>query len=322
MGSSHRRMRLRYYADHYDEVDHQSTVSKLESVERETNLAVEIERMNRRHETDYSAFGNVTESTKSDVYDRDFHRNQTLSDNLTRTPAKEYKTNSGTILITGLIGVVDSGELLWATPRSGVSDDGDNLDYAIEFCNYVLENGQTGIQTHLDNLEAETTGPPVERVVRNQFEKSGCIQGDTASELTVGASLAVTGDEPRRAQNMRKNFATRDVDLVIDGSDTTWILEIKREYTAGKFDTALGQVLISDSLYQADHGLSEADTQRAVVFGQLQSSLGNQAKRRVFGHIIKTAHEHDVRVFAGVSDGEFREVTENNYQSFPVGHWD
>lgn len=315
-------MKLRYYADHYDETDHHTTVSKLELIQRETNLAVEIERMNPRHETDYSPFEAVIESTRSDVYDRDFHRNQTLSDNLTRTPAQEYKTNSGTPVINGLVGVVASGGLLWATPRRGASDNGDNLAYAIDFCEYVIENGQTGIETHLDNLEAETTGPPVERVVRNQFEKSGCIHGETDAEVTVEASLAVTGDESRGTQNFRENFATRDVDLVIDGFDTTWILEIKREYTAGKFDTALGQVLISDSLYRADHGLSKVETQRAVVFGQLHSSLGNQAKRRVFGHIIKTAHGHDVRIFAGVGDGEFKEVTESNYRSFPIGHWD
>lgn len=126
---------------------------------------------------------------------------------------------------------------------------------------------------------------------------------------------------PKKKPN--KTTITREICVNRENYKTiNWILEIKREYTAGKFDTAIGQVLISYSLYRIDHGLSEADTQRAVVFGQLQSSLGNQAKRRVFGHIIKTAHEHDVTVFAGVSDGEFKEVTESNYQSFPIGHWD
>jgi len=118
-----------------------------------------------------------------------------------------------------------------------------------------------------------------------------------------------------------ENISTRDVDLIIRG-EKDWIIEVKREYSAGKFDTALGQVIVSDELYKTDNDLEEEDTQRAVVFGQLKSAVSNSAKRRVFGRIVEIAHQNNVRIYAGVDDGEFREVTEHNYNEFPTGHWD
>lgn len=316
-------MQLRYYADNYDEEENRETVELLRRVTRQTRLTVEIIRITERHDVDYSTFDTVTSENRSDVYDRDFNRNQTLSDNLgDRTPSQAFKNAKGTrAFINGVVGVAnDDGHLLWATRWSGRSDDG-RLNYALNFLESVATEGVEPVREHLDSLESDA-GPPIEKVIRNQFARSDVIPDPAEKEVEVGRSAALTGDERRGEKNLLSNLATRDVDIVARGSEIHWVVEVKREYKAGTFDKALGQVIVSDELYRSDNDLDVSETQKAVVFGQLQRATANPAKRRVFGEVVEIAERHDVQVYVGVDDEVYKQVTTSNFEDIPAAHWE
>jgi len=67
-------MNLRYYADNFDQEENNRTLTLLETIQEETDIQVEIERITERHSVSYSGFNTVDENDRSEVYDRDSHR--------------------------------------------------------------------------------------------------------------------------------------------------------------------------------------------------------------------------------------------------------
>lgn len=324
-------MRLRYYADNYDEEENRETVELLRQVDTQTDINLEVTRVTEEHDVDYSVFDTVNNENKSEVYNRDFSRNQTLSDNLgDRTPSQEFKNGQGTRKqINGKIAITDdSGNLLWATPRSGRGEDG-RANYAVNFLESVAIEGIESVQNYLDSLESDA-GPPVEKVIQNQFARSDVVPEPVEKEVEVGQSVVrdkreqqdQTNRGPWVDLNPFSNLATRNVDIVARGPETHWIVEVKREYSAGTFDKALGQVIVSDELYRSDNDLDASETQKAVVFGQLQQATEYPAKRRMFGEVVEIAERHDVQVYVGVDDGVYKQVTTSNFEDIPAAHWE
>lgn len=311
-------MRLRYYADDYDEDRNAKAVKLLQKITEQTDLTVEVERIREKYSESYSDFDIVRSGQMTEVYDRDFHRNQTLSGNIRKTPSETYKTNSGNIMIGGLVGVVRDERPAYVTPWSGEKEGEKSLHHSINFLEFILKKGQSGVNEFLNKTATDNSGPPTERVVRNRFTKSGVIQGSVQTEVSVGTLAATPGDYSRREQNLQQSLATRSVDLVVNQPERDWVVEIKREYDAGTFDHVFGQVLVSDTLYREDNNLSEDDTQRVIVFGQLKSSVDSSPKRRTFGRIVKLAQEHDVRIFVGVDNESFEEVSTENHNTIPT----
>jgi len=318
-------VQLRYYADDYDEERHRTTVELLRRVRAETGLAIKITRVGEKYDTDYSEFSRVERGDASEVYDRDFHRNQILSDHLgSDTPAGAFKNAKGTrAYINGTVGVVNDDHLLWATQWNGESDsEAFDISYPHDLLRFVRDRGVDGLSDRLDQLEAERTGPPVERVVRNQFASAGPLSGEVEREQPVGRTVAVSNPEIGWSQSGAENLATRNVDLVVETDDTHWVVEVKREYSAQTFDHALGQVIVSEELYRRDTGVNEAKTRRGLVFGQLQSAVAVGSKRRMFTEMLQLAERYDTTVFVGVDDGEYVRATTKNADDLPVAHWE
>jgi hypothetical protein len=296
-------MKLRYYADPYDEGDHKAVLTRLRRIHERHGIPVEVERLDPRHGPIESFPGEVSEGDLETVYERDFSHNRTLSANVGRRPSDAFQTNSGNKTIRGIVGIVDDN-LQWATQFRGTSREDREPDpdkYTVEFLDDVIERGRKALVERATEPSRYT-----EKDVINDFARANVIEGKVRRELEVGGSV-VAEEVTHLDPDVAENWFTRQVDLLIEGPEYNWVIEVKKEYGANAFDTALGQVLVSDELYREDADLSDADTKRAVVFGT--NDTGFIEDIAVFGHLVVFAKSLGVEVFVGDGDGGFRHLS-------------
>lgn len=299
-------MRLRYYADARDEQEHEEILNRLRRVHHQHGIPIEVERVDPRHDSVEPYPGDVREADLNSVYDRDFSYNQTLSKTVGRSPADAFKTNSGHEMIRGIVGVVDDG-LQWATRFGGSSNESDELDpdkYTIDFLDEVLERGQEALAERTRETNSRT-----EKDVINEFVRESVVEGEVNREVEVGNSVVVEEDVLPLDLDVAENWFTRKVDLIIEGPEYDWVVEVKKEYSASEYDTVLGQVLVSDELYREDESLAEADTKRAIVFGSNESGFIENVP--IPEHLVAFAQSHGIEMFVGDGDGNFRCLSES-----------
>ena len=290
-------MKLRYYADAYDEEDHETTIERLIQVHALHDIHIEIERVRPKHGSLPELPGPVRDAEMEDVYSRDFDYNRTLSSHYRKSPSQIFKTNnSNRPTINGLVGIVD-GNLQWCTRLRGKPSDESHSNptkYTVPFLDKVVERGEEALQDRIDGESAQGIS---EREIRNEFAYSGPIDGTADTEVSVGQSIVTSEDQSYRTRNVAKNLATRDIDIVIETPDLDWVIEVKKSYNADSFDTALGQVLVSDQLYREDKELAEDETQQAIVFGEIPGSISMAGRGGLFGYLVGFAYSHDIEVF-------------------------
>jgi len=107
------KMKLKYYGDAYDKDEHERIISLLNGINEKWGTTVEIIRLKKRHEA-LNFRGEIAENSEIEAYNRDFRNNRVLSRNIGRPPSKGFKTGSGYISITGVVGVVMDNTLQWA----------------------------------------------------------------------------------------------------------------------------------------------------------------------------------------------------------------
>lgn len=303
-----RLVKLRYYADSYKKEDHQRTLTLLSEINEKYGISVEVERIKERHGSMESFPGKIKQSSIEEVYNRDFHRNRTLSTNIGRPPSKKYKTGGGYISITGYIGIIDNG-LQWATTLSGHPSKYKRVDSTtttIGFLNQVLSQGKKALREKYQAKERDITN---ERDIVNQFIDSEIIEGKVRRELKVGTSIAIPKEGPRQRRNVARELATRNIDLVIKAKDYDWVIEVKKKYDANSFDTALGQVLFRDELYRRDNELNPSETKKAIVFGKLPSGITIVGRLNMLGFSIALAKALGIEIFLGTEKETFLHLT-------------
>lgn len=296
---------LRYYGDNYDEDDHSRIVELLKKVHREHGIKLQVERVNPRYGPIESFPGRVREADLQEVYERDFERNRDLSSNVGRPPSDAFKTNSGNIVISGTVGIVDSG-LRWAAELRSYKEDPGGSDpnkWAVNFLENVAENGVEVVKDQY----GEGVGTS-ERAVINQFLSSDVLGGDVRRGVDVGPSLLELGDIGARAERMIENASAREIDIVIETDDLSWVIEAKKEYSAGKFDTALGQALVSARLYGEANELSDGEVQPAILLGTPPSVNFGFRQVSIFEYLVSLADDLGVRIFVPEEGGGFRLV--------------
>lgn len=299
-------MKLRYYADSYDEDDHEAVLNRLRRVQHRLEIPVEVERVRPRHGPIEPYPADVRDGDLEAVYERDFSHNRTLSANVGCPPSDAFQTNSRNKTISGIVGIVDDG-LQWATQFRGTSreDRERNPDkYTVEFLDDVLERGR-------EALAERTTEPSrrTEKDVVNEFVRANVIEGEVRREPEVGGSVVVEEDVSPLDSDVAENWFTRKVDLIIEGPEYDWVVEVKREYGASEFDAVLGQVLVSDELYREDEGLAEADTKRAIVFGSNETGFVENVP--IPEQMVAFAQSHGIEVFVGDEASNFRCLSES-----------
>lgn len=291
-------MELRYYADTHDEDDHEAVLNRLRRVQHRLEIPVEVERVKLRHGPVEPYPGDVCEGDLGTVYDRDFSYNQTLSANVGRQPSDTFQTTSGYKTISGVVGVVDDG-LQWATRFGGSSDEDEEPRpdrYTIDFLDDVLDRGHEALTERTTEPNSKT-----EKDMVNDFVRANIIEGEVCREPEVGGSVVAEEDVSPLDPEIAKNWFTRKVDLIIEGPEYDWVVEVKREYGASEFDKVLGQVLVSDELYREDEALTEADTKRAIVFGSNEAGFFGNVP--IPEHLVAFAQSHGIEVFVGDDDG-------------------
>lgn len=296
---------LRYYGDNHDEDDHMRIVNLLKKVHREHGIKVQVERVNPRYGPIESFLGQVREADLQEVYQRDFERNRDLSSNVGRPPSDAFKTNSGNIAISGTVGIVDSG-LRWAAELRSYKEDPEGSDpnkWAVNFLENVAENGVEVVK----HQYGEGVGTS-ERAVVNQFLSSDVLAGDMRRGVDVGPSLLELGDIGTRAERMIENASAREIDIVIETDDLSWVIEAKKEYSAGKFDTALGQALVSARLYGEANHLNDGEVQPAILLGTRPSANFGPRQVSIFEYLVSLADDLGVRIFFPEEDGGFKLV--------------
>jgi hypothetical protein len=305
-------MKLRYYADTYDEENHEAVLYRLRRIHHVHRIDIEIERVDARHGPIEPYPGEMREADLEAVYERDFSHNRRLSANVGSPPSDAFQTNSGNKTIRGRVGIMDDG-LEWATWFGGSSDEDEEPRpdrYAVDFLEDVLERGREAL--------AERTAEPSKRTekdVVNEFARSNAIEGEVRREPRVGESVVVDEDVSPLDPDVVETWFTRNADLIIECLEYDWVVEVKKEYGANEFDTVLGQVLVSDELYREDENLAESATKRAIVFGS--NDTGFIKTVLIPGRLVAFAESHGVEVFVGDGDGEFRRLTQADGEIVP-----
>jgi len=112
-----------------------------------------------------------------------------------------------------------------------------------------------------------------ERELVEHFTESGFISGRVKTECTVGNVDIMENDwDTVRPPDSKESF-TREVDVIIQSDNRDWIIEAKKEYSTIGFDAVVGQVLVSDFLYRTEKELSESETTRAILLGEIYTDL-------------------------------------------------
>ncbi|MBO4249480.1 hypothetical protein IL252_16860 [Halomicrobium sp. IBSBa] len=112
-----------------------------------------------------------------------------------------------------------------------------------------------------------------EKGLVKHFTDSGFISGVVKTERIVGNVDVMENDwDIVRPANSKESF-TREVDIIIQSNNRDWIIEAKKEYSTIGFDAVVGQVLVSDFLYRTEKELSESETTRAILLGEIYTDL-------------------------------------------------
>jgi len=304
-------MKLRYYADTYDEENHEAVLHRLRRIHHVHGIDIEIERIDARHGPIEPYPGTVREADLEAVYERDFSHNRTLSANVGSPPSDAFQSNSGNKTIRGRVGITDGG-LQWATRFGGSSDEDEEPRpdrYTVDFLEDVLERGREALTARTDGENRRT-----EKDVVNEFVRAN-VEGEIRREPEVGGSVVVDEEVSPLDPDVAETWFTRNVDLIIEGQEYDWVVEVKTEYGANEFDTVLGQVLVSDELYREDEALAESATKRAIVFGS--NDAGFIETVPIPNHLVAFAESRGVEVFVGDGDGEFRQLTQADSEGVP-----
>jgi len=302
-------MKLRYYADSSFEDDHRGVLDRLRSISDTWDLPVEICRVRKRHGEIENFPGYIEADSIEDAYERDFKYNETLSSNMGHAPSDAFETKGGLITIAGSVGVVVAGDLQWATMLSGTPPDthsGTAHTYSISFLDDVLDRGPTALEEKTDTgggTDWVDPGGGTDTISEFVEADAGGIEDvDDAAirrDVTVGASTAITTGMSDGARQVARDVATRTVDAIIEGEDH-WVIEEKREFTSETFDAAIGEILLADALYRADEGLLEADTRRAVIFGEFPGGIDLTDQPEMLSFIVGYAKSLEIDLFVGV----------------------
>jgi len=299
---------LRYYGDNRDQAVHNRTIELLTEIEQTTTLSVEIVRIRHRYSIPDTFPGSVIDRRfqSQPVYEEDFERNRALSKNLNdRTPSGVFKTNNNRkIHIDGVIAVVDEDEnVIWATEnRSKTNAPGsrDSRRWAIN----LLENIRThGIECLTDLRHGDAS---MEEQLIDRFVKQGPIEGKVTREMAVGRELVDTSGITGNYENMvTEGQSPRQIDLVIEGEDIYWIIEAKNGYDAKRFDTALGQVIVSAELFRLEQNLGDKQAQPAILFGNTTTSSNYGIQDELFS----IASQYGIQIFVENSESGFTQAT-------------
>ena len=297
-------MKLRYYADAPNYDDHEQIIDLLYTISDKYGITVEIERVNNRYGSIQVFPGDIRENSPEDVYDRDFHYNRTLGSNIDESPSQAFKTSGRHVDIDGYVGIIDDG-LVWATTNRGdqigYGPDIDATDTTLGFLDQVANHGLEAIEEkYMDEDERE-------RTVIEQFLTADVVDGTVHRDVVVGRSQLP--DSPAHGVDSSVGeIVTRTVDAIIETDESDWIVQTAKTFEASTFDTALGQVLVSDRLYRLDTD-DNTDTTLAIVFNTVPWELDIDAVPAAVDQLTTISDGPDVRVFAG-RDGEFKQVTE------------
>lgn len=318
-------MKLRYYADSSFEEDHEGVLSRLRSVAETWNVPVEVRRVRERHGAVGEFPGPVETDDLDAAYERDFKYNDTLSANLGHSPSNAFETEGGLVTIAGSVGVVVEGDLRWATMLSGTppaTHSGRAHIYSISFLDDVLDRGPEALQERIGSDPDGVPGTGADRGRDPGPDRDGAptLGGDdvvaefvaaspdglgevpdsaVTRDVTVGASTAIRPDMSDGARGIARDVATRTVDAVVE-ADVHWVIVEKGEFTADTFDAAIGEILLADALYRADEGMLEAETRRAVIFGEFPGGIDLTDQPEMLSFLVGYAKSLEIELFVGV----------------------
>lgn len=304
-------LKLRYYSDYRKEKEHEKTLSLLRQISNKYDINVEVERVSRKHGPIGSFTGKVRKAELEEVYDRDFDRNRSITKNVGEQPSDAFKTNSGRITIRGSVAVIKD-DLVWASSLGGSKQDSDSLRYTNHFLQHVLADGTDAIESvcTVDGDSSES-GKPDERQVINEFVNSGFIAGKMNREVSVGGSLATPEDAGGAAARFIKNSSSRSADIIIETGEKHWVVEAKREYDAGKFDKAIGQVISSAELYREENDLEDSDVVPAVLLGTSPDQDWWTGRDVTFIHMTEYLSNIGIQVLIRTGKNKFANFTED-----------
>lgn len=113
---------VRYYADADVREWHDQTLRLLRTLHSDHGIAVEIDRIDKRHGSITNFPGEVRSSTPEAVYERDLKRNRELNQSIDQTPSEAFKRH-GKLDIAGNVAVVDDQRTVqWASTLPGYAD--------------------------------------------------------------------------------------------------------------------------------------------------------------------------------------------------------
>ncbi|MGC8933503.1 MAG: zinc ribbon domain-containing protein, partial [Candidatus Methanodesulfokora sp.] len=88
-------IKIRYYADDYEQERHKKKVDLLNKIHERHGIAVEIVRVDPRHGPLLGFQGSIESIPEEEAWKRDFSRNRDLSRNIGEQPSRVFKTRSG-----------------------------------------------------------------------------------------------------------------------------------------------------------------------------------------------------------------------------------
>jgi hypothetical protein len=230
----------------------------LNEIHNRHRIPVEITRVRACHGPISAFQGSIEYLSEEDAWKRDFCRNKNLSRNLGETPSEIFKTRSGNLLITGLVGVVD-GILQWVA----IYEDG------LNFLQRVLGLGESAVRAVY--TPAEEAEDLHEKVVR-EFAEAQVVPGNPKFGVLVG-ELAENELEKYDWdywiwRNFAKRMVEKEIDLVIENPEKDWIVEVKREFTSDNVEKGLGQLLLYEYFYRTKN--PQKKIEKALVFAKVK----------------------------------------------------
>lgn len=283
-------MKLRYYADDFKQHRHDQKVNLLEQIEEQWSIPFEIKRVSINHGRLPVDADRIEESTEEEVWENELKNNRTLSNNLgpNTMPSDEFKT-SNNFAIASTIAIVDGGVVQWGVRYS----------QGIEFLEEVLENGESAVGERYDNGDRS-----IHDRIKDEFVDQEVVgKGEYDTEVEIGASFA---NNPNLEEQAKKS-----IDVLVTTPASDWIVEIKPEFSASKFQRAVGQALMYESIYQKER--SAEQIQKAVVLAGGGGEFSQLFRGGLRGQIHQVCADNDIAFFIRESDGEFSKLTSESY---------
>lgn len=253
-------MKIRYYAPHPSK--HEDILKLVEAIEAKWEIPYEI--------VDLTDKSNIPiEEKEKKYYEQDFipqasHLKQKTGSGIRKVLRSK---SGGHYHLAGTIAVIKNDTVEYFVnpfdPRKEDMLEYDN-DIRIGFLELILDRGKQFLKTFIEEPALAKTE---EKRLIERFIRSGKLEGNFKKEDRVGRRRMKYASEKAHSRDLfvegkesgEEQYYYRRVDAVCEIDECVWILEAKKELN----NQVIGQVLVSDFLYQEDY--PQKETRKGII---------------------------------------------------------